>query len=326
MFRVLTSNQLRMNCLNLISTDPFFNLAAEEYLFMNRTEDFLILSINDPSVIIGKHQIAHREADTRFVTENKIPVIRRISGGGTVYHDHGNVNFCFILNSTGGAQVDFRKYTQPVIEFLGSLKINAVLEGKNDLKVDGLKISGNAEHIYRERVLHHGTLLFDADLERLRRSLRKDTSGYVTRAIASNPSHVANIIERTTGIKDACEFKGKMLGYFLGSEGNKKLILTAGELKHIETLAETRYRTWEWNYAYGPEYTLNNSFKTGNCNYTCRIQVREGIIREFELEGSGPLAQNGINFSGTRHMPEDMLRAFHQKKINISEEDIFKFF
>lgn len=326
MFCVLTLDQLRMNCLNLISADPFFNLAAEEYLFRNRKEDFLILSINDPSVIIGKHQVAHRESDTRFVTENNIPVIRRISGGGTVYHDHGNVNFCFILNSTGGTQVDFRKYSQPVIEFLGSLRINAVLEGKNDLKVDGLKISGNAEHIYRERVLHHGTLLFDTDLQRLRRSLRKDTSGYVTRAIASNPSHVTNIKERTSGIRDACEFREIMLGYFLGSEGNIKTDLTNSEEKLIETLAETRYRTWEWNYAYGPEYALNNSFEIGNCNYTCNISVQDGIIREFELEGSGPLAQTGINLSGTRHMPEDLLRAFHQKKINISGEDIFKFF
>ncbi|HQM70984.1 MAG TPA: lipoate--protein ligase, partial [Bacteroidales bacterium] len=312
-----------MLCHNLPSTDPFFNLAAEEYLFRNRTEDFLILSINDPSVIIGKHQVAHRESDTRFVTQGNIPVIRRISGGGTVYHDHGNVNFCFILNSTGGTQVDFRKYTQPVIEFLGSLKIKAVLEGKNDLKADGLKISGNAEHIYGKRVLHHGTLLFDADLERLRRSLRKDTSGYVTKAIASNPSHVTNIKGRTFGIGDAREFKEKMLEYFLGAEGNTKAHLTTVEEKLINSLADTRYHTWEWNYGYGPEYVLNNSFEIGNCNYTCNISVKGGIIREFELEGSGPLAQNGINFSGTRHMPEDLLRAFHQKKINISGEDIF---
>ncbi len=156
-----------MHCLKLISTDPFFNLAVEEYLLRNRTEDFLVLGINDPSVIIGKHQVAHREADTKFVMENNIPVIRRISGGGTVYHDFGNVNFSFILNSARGTQVDFRKYTLPVIEFLASLKVNAELEGKNDLKVNGLKISGNAEHVYRERVLHHGTLLFNADLGKL---------------------------------------------------------------------------------------------------------------------------------------------------------------
>src|SRR5512137_1221492 len=125
------------------SHDPFFNLAAEEYLLHDRKEDFFILSVNDPSVIIGKHQVTHREVNTRFTTSRKIPVIRRISGGGAVYHDRGNLNFAFIRQSEHGKQVDFRYYTQPVIDFLGSLGVAAVFGGKNDLTVDGLKISGN---------------------------------------------------------------------------------------------------------------------------------------------------------------------------------------
>ncbi|MCU0462082.1 MAG: lipoate--protein ligase family protein, partial [Bacteroidales bacterium] len=182
-----------MLCLHLTSTDPCFNLAVDEYLLKNRKEDFFILSVNTPSVIIGKHQVAHREADTAFVTENNIPVIRRISGGGAVFHDEGNLNFTFILQSKQGSQVDFRKYTLPVIEFLSSHGIDAKFEGKNDLKVDGLKISGNAEHVFRQRILHHGTLLFDSRLDLLGKALRKDTSSYTTRAVASNPSSVVNL-------------------------------------------------------------------------------------------------------------------------------------
>ena len=136
-----------MLCLNLKSTDPFFNLALEEILLKNRKEEYLILGINDPCVVIGKHQVPHREVNTRFVTENNIPVIRRISGGGTVFHDSGNLNFSFIMQSEAGKQVDFRKYTLPVISFLSTLGVDAKFEGKNDLKVDGLKISGNAEHV-----------------------------------------------------------------------------------------------------------------------------------------------------------------------------------
>lgn len=315
-----------MYCLKLSSTDPFYNLAVEEYLLRNRTEDFLVLGINDPSVIIGKHQVAHREADTQYTTENDIPVIRRISGGGTVYHDYGNVNFSFILNSTGGKQVDFRKYTLPVIEFLASLKIKAELEGKNDLKVDGLKISGNAEHVYRERVLHHGTLLFDADLGKLKRSLRKDTSEYLTRAVSSNPSHVTNLKGIVAGISDAEEFMRIMLDYFLGRAGNSMFILTPDEEMIIGSLAGSKYRTWEWNYGYGPEYVLNKNFETGNCNYTCRISVTGGIIRECEITGSGPLSEVGKKIPGARHMPEDMLRIFNQEKIDMPPQDIFKFF
>jgi lipoate-protein ligase A len=315
-----------MNCLKLISTDPFFNLAAEEYLLKNTVEDFLILGINDPSVIIGKHQVAHRETDTQFVTENNIPVIRRISGGGTVYHDKGNVNFSFIVSTTRGMQVDFRKYTLPVIGFLASEGINASLEGKNDLRVDDLKISGNAEHVYRERVLHHGTLLFEADLARLRQSLRKDTSGYVTRAVASNPSHVTNLKARATGIRDAEEFRERMFEYFLGMKGNPSFNLTPAEENMIGSLADSRYRTWEWNYAYGPEYIYSNRFEINKNNYTCRISVRDGIIRECEIEGSEEIAEAAKRLIGCRHMPEEMLRIIHQEKIEMSEPDIFKFF
>ena len=159
------------------------------------------MAINDPSVIIGKHQAAHREVNTKFVTENKIPVIRRISGGGTVFHDQGNLNFTFIRQSEEGKQVDFRKYTRPVIDFLVSLGIDAKFEGKNDIKVDGLKISGNAEHVHRNRVLHHGTLLFSSSIDMLRNSIRTDKSCYTTRAVGSNPSSVMNLSEKLIDIQ-----------------------------------------------------------------------------------------------------------------------------
>src|SRR5512133_305155 len=185
-----------MFCINLDTNDPFFNLAIEEFLLKTSKEEYFILGVNNPSVIIGKHQSGHREINTKFVNENKIPVIRRISGGGTVFHDAGNLNFSFISNSESGKQVDFRKYTQPVIDFLSSMGVKARFEGKNDLKVEGFKISGNAEHIHGNRVLHHGTLLFNTSLDMLRNSIRKDTSCYSSRAVASNPATVINLIGR----------------------------------------------------------------------------------------------------------------------------------
>ena len=291
-----------MFCLNLTSTDPFFNIAVDEYLLKNRKEDFLVLSVNTPSVIIGKHQVAHREADTLFVEENNIPVIRRISGGGAVFHDEGNLNFSFILQSKQGSQVDFRKYTLPVIEFLSTLGVDAKFEGKNDLKVGGLKISGNAEHVYRQRVLHHGTLLFDSNLDMLRNSLRKDTSYYSTRAVSSNPSSVINLKEKIPGM-NMNEFTSSMFQFFLEKEvGNSVTQLTAQEESEVKSLAESKYKTWEWNYAYGPEYQLNKKFDLSGMQHKCSIHVKDGVINECRIEGSEIMATIAEKLIGCRHM------------------------
>ncbi len=305
----------KMLCLNLTSTDPYFNIAVDEYLLKNRKEDFLVLSVNTPSVIIGKHQVAHREADTLFIEENNIPVIRRISGGGAVFHDEGNLNFSFILQSKQGSQVDFRKYTLPVIEFLSTLGVDAKFEGKNDLRVDGLKISGNAEHVYRQRVLHHGTLLFDSKLDLLHKSLRKDTSYYSTRAVSSNPSSVINLKEKIPGM-NMNEFTSSMLQFFLGKKvGNSVTQLTAQEESEVKSLAESKYKTWEWNYAYGPEYRLNKIFEFSGIQHKCSLLVKDGVINECKIEGSEIVAPIAEKLTGCRHMVADTKEIFKTGKI-----------
>src|SRR5664280_2746479 len=238
-----------MFCINLDTTDPFFNLAIEEFLLKNSKEEYLILVVNNPSVIIGKHQSGHREVNTKFVYENHIPVIRRISGGGTVFHDNGNLNFSFIRQSESGKQVDFRKYTQPVIDFLKSMGVEARFEGKNDLKVDGFKISGNAEHIHGNRVLHHGTLLFSTSLEMLRNSLRKDTSCYTSKAVVSNQSSVINLSEKLTCFRNIDEFRSEMMNFFLKNfSENCPYTLTKAEIKQAHYLADSKFRTWAVSY------------------------------------------------------------------------------
>ena len=289
-------------------------------------EDFLILSVNTPSVIIGKHQVAHREAETACVTENKIPVIRRISGGGAVYHDEGNLNFSFILQSTHGHQVDFRKYTLPVIRFLSSLGVNAKFEGKNDLKINGLKISGNAEHVYRQRILHHGTLLFDSRLEMLKKSLRKDASAYLTRAVSSNPSHVMNIKDIIPGMS-MDEFVSSMLDFFLRQgTGNSMIDLTTEEIPAIGSLAESKFRTWEWNYAYGPEYQLQKEFDLLGKKHKCSLFVKNGIINECQIEGTDLMSEVAKKLIGRRHMVEDINEVFKNEQLNSGSSDIYKFF
>jgi lipoate-protein ligase A len=308
-------------------TDPFFNLAIEELLLKNSKEEYLILGINKPSVIIGKHQSAHKEVNTKFVIENNIPVIRRISGGGTVFHDKGNLNFTFIRQSEAGSQVDFRKYTLPVIEFLLSLGVEAKFEGKNDIKMGGLKISGNAEHIHRNRVLHHGTLLFCTSLYVLGNSLRKDTSCYTSRAVESNPSSVMNLNEKLNNFRDIYEFRSEMMNYFLKNMSNAAIYkLSPSEIEEAESLAATKYKTWEWNFAYGPEYTFNNSFQINGKKHSCRLFIKNGIIMKCTIEGSDQLMMVAKKITGCRHMVPDILKIFEEENIILSDDVIYKFF
>lgn len=311
----------------LESNDPCFNLAVEEVLLTNSKEEYVILGINMPSVIIGKHQSAHKEVNTKFVRENNIPLVRRISGGGTVFHDMGNLNFTFIRQSEEGKQVDFRKYTQPVINFLSSLGIEAKFEDKNDLKVHGFKISGNAEHIHRNRVLHHGTILFNTSLDMLRNVLREDTSCYTTRAVDSNPSSVMNLNEILKSIHDIYAFRSEMMDYFLNYLPDMLTYeLSQSEKEEAEWLAATKYKTWEWNYAYGPEYTFNNTFRINGQDVSCHIFVRNGIIQEYEITGSDELARFSQKMIGCRHMVADLIENFRGDNILITDEEAYNFF
>lgn len=316
-----------MFCISLESQDPFFNLALEEILLKNSTRDFLILGINDPCVVIGKHQVPHREADTRFIAESGMPVIRRISGGGAVFHDTGNLNFSFIVQSEEGRQVDFRKYTLPVINFLATLGLDVKLEGKSDLRLDGFKISGNAEHVHGKRVLHHGTLLFESSLYKLRNSLRNDYTGYSSRAVASNPTHVMNLKEKVNSMGSVRQLRDDFLEWSLKNLPGAELCTPGAEETILaESLAVSKYRTWEWNYAYGPEYHFRNSFYLNSVYLSCSLFVKDGIIWECKIVGNDGMASICKNLIGIRHMPENILEVLKNNGVPINDEEVFSFF
>jgi lipoate-protein ligase A len=252
-------------------------------------------------------------------------VVRRITGGGTVFHDTGNLNFTFIRQCQPGKQVDFRRFTQPVIEFLSFQGVEVKFEGKNDLKINGLKISGNAEHVYHNRVIHHGTLLFSASLEMMRSSLRKDTSCYNTRAVESNPSPVSNLNEFLPEISDVFEFREVMMNYFLDTEPcAEKIEIGEAEMDKIGLLADSKYRSWEWTWAYGPEYQFNKQFDFHGNSVLCKLKVKDGIILECILEGHIGLAGIAKKLVGCRHMVNDMKNVFNKE--NVTDLDIFCFF
>ena len=274
-----------MLCIHLKNTDPYFCLAAEEYLLKNFSEDIFMLWQSKNAVVVGKHQNVAAEINHRFVHENNIAVCRRISGGGTVFHDAGNVNFTFIKNVKSPAEISFKVFTAPVVEALAKLGIEATTSGRNDLLINGLKISGNAEHVYKNRVLHHGTLLFNSDLENLGQAIKVTPGKYEGKAVQSNRSPVANISQFLKTPMTTSEFIQFLLGVQLENRENSLYNLNENDIQTIEKHSSEKFRTWEWNFGYSPKYIFSNHVEIEGKSLSIRLVVEKGIIVEAEIGG-----------------------------------------
>lgn len=275
-----------MLCIRNDIKDPYYNLAAEEYLLKESNHEFLMLYINDPSIIIGKHQNTYAEINLDFVKNNNIRIARRISGGGTVWHDHGNLNFSFIVTGSEGDLVNFRKYASPILDVLLQIGLHAAFKGKNSITINDLKVSGNAEHIYKNRVLHHGTLLFNSDLSSLREALRINPLNYHDRAVKSIRSQTANISDfliKNMGIR---EFSDEILKYIMLLHPDSEIYtLTSSEHQAIQQLAKNKYSTWEWNFGYSPDYIFERKVEISGHEIGIYFQVKKGFITEIKLSG-----------------------------------------
>jgi lipoate---protein ligase len=308
-----------MLCILSENDDPYFNLAAEEYLLRDRTEDFFRLWISKPAVIAGKHQNTLAEISPRFVHDHGILVARRLSGGGTVYHDRGNLNFTFISNEEPGKLVDFARYATTVVSFLEKNGIQAVFGGKNDILTGGYKISGNAGHVYKNRVLHHGTLLFDANLENLRSALSSNTVRYSSRAVPSNRARVVNIADLLGHYVSIEEFSCRLFDFILDRYEGKNCSLSPEAIEKIRQLAVTKYAEWDWIYGYSPEYRFDNEFSLDGRGIKISFTVQKGIISTFEMRSDRfpPLVCSGIaqRLTGCRHSWSAFLTVLQQLKL-----------
>jgi len=297
-----------MLIINQSVNNPYFNIASEEYLLKNFSEDIFILYSNSPSIIVGKHQNTMAEINHRFVSQKHIPVIRRLSGGGTVYHDLGNVNYSFITNGSEGNLVDFKKHTQPVIDVLKSLGVDARIGGKNDIRVGDKKISGNAEHIYKNRVLHHGTLLFNANLDELNESIKVNLEAYTDRAVKSIRSQVANITEYLNRDISIEKFKEMLIAHIKTLFPNAiDYQLTPSDIDSINELIATKFSTWEWNYGYSPTYILNRQISINNKFWDIEINVEKGIIVKVTIKSNSSISKS------IEELEELMIGCIHEK-------------
>lgn len=267
-------------------TNPYFNLAAEEYVLKAFSEDIFMLWRNEPSIIIGKHQNSLAEINLDFVKKNNIPVVRRISGGGTVFHDLGNLNFTFIRNGEDEKLVNFRQFTDPIIEVLQSLGLDARFEGRNDITVNGRKVSGNAEHVYKKRVLHHGTLLFSSQLTDLSDALIVSPAKFKDKAVKSVRSRVTNISEHLTMPMNVLEFKTLIQEHVARKYEDVELKeFSDDDVIAINQLVAEKYNTWDWNFGYSPQYTFRKMIKADGGSLEFLLDVQNGIIRQAKIYG-----------------------------------------
>jgi lipoate-protein ligase A len=274
-------------CLIPEETDPWFCLAAEEQLLKNHREDMVMIWQCHNTVVVGKHQNLMAEINYSYVRENGNRLARRISGGGTVFHDAGNVNFSFLKSIESPQEVSFSNFTEPIIKALAGLGIEAGTSGRNDLLAGGKKISGNAEHIFKNRVLHHGTLLFDADLTRLGEAIRAPLGMYQSKAVASNRSPVINISELLSQPMTTDGFIRYLAAHLKKVyPGMSDYQLTTLEKENIWQLVKQKFSSMDWIFGYSPVYRFNRTVFPDNKMLNIELEVEKGIIKKAGLSGS----------------------------------------
>jgi lipoate---protein ligase len=314
-------------------TDPRINLAIEEYALKNLdiNETYLLFYINEPSIIIGKNQNTIEEINTEYVEKNGIHVVRRLSGGGAVYHDLGNLNFSFITKDDGESFHNFRKFTEPVVNALRKLGVSAELSGRNDLMAEGRKISGNAQFSTRGRMFSHGTLLFDSEIESVVSALNVKKDKIESKGIKSIRSRVANISEFLSEKVTIEEFRSLLLkNIFEGQDDIPEYVLTEEDWKKIHQLSKERYQNWDWNYGKSPKFNLQHSHRFPVGQIDVRFEVNKGIIENCKIYGDffgvGDVAEIEEKLTGIKYEKSQIASALEEVDIkhyfgNVSKED-----
>lgn len=298
------------------SFDAAFNLALEQYIFerLDPDEEYCMLWRNRAAVIVGKHQNTFAEVDSAYASEHGVQVVRRLSGGGAVYHDMGNVNFTFIAKDGGDGSFDFATFCRPVLSLLQELGARPELSGRNDMTVGGRKFSGNAQYMRRGRVMHHGTLMFDSDLEEVTRLLRVAPDKLTSKAIASVRSRVTNLKPHLRGVETTEQFMESLREFLFREYGLRPLGLGEIDWGEVTELADERYRTWEWNYGESPAFSAVKERRVEGCGRVeIHLNAKNGVISDLafygDYFGNGESAELAALFKGVRLEPEQVSAA-----------------
>ncbi|HWQ78856.1 MAG TPA: lipoate--protein ligase, partial [Anaerovoracaceae bacterium] len=272
-----------------IKTDwsiPYYNMAFEEYLMTKMPEDdYVFFYIHEPSIIIGKHQNTIEEINKEYVDENQIHVARRLSGGGAVYHDEGNLNFSFVMRSGADDVNNFAKFTAPIIKALERMGVQAELSGRNDILIDGKKFSGNAQFSKHNTILHHGTLLFDSKMENLSNALKVKDLKIESKGVKSVRSRVTNIKDYLQQDISISEFKEYLIRYLAETYGLEEYVLREEDIATVKEAVEKKFSTWDWNWGKSPAFDVQKVDKFQCGIIDARLQVKDGLITSCKFYG-----------------------------------------
>ena len=295
---------MSLRYLDLTTTDPDHNLAVEQYVFdhLPKEHTYLMLWQNDNAIIIGKHQNTLAEINEGYVQEKGIRVVRRLSGGGAVYHDMGNLNYTLITDDDGAAQMDFRRFCLPVVRALEKVGVTAELNGRNDMTIDGKKFSGNAQYRRGGRVMHHGTILFDSDPTMLAGALQVDKEKIEAKGVKSVRSRVTNVRPYLPTDMTLPQFRQVLLESILQEMPGTAYSLTVEDLAAIEAIRAERYGTWQWNYGQSPACDFIKRRRFEGCGTVeAYINLKHGIIEAITFRGDFFSSQDpsGLPLVGT---------------------------
>ena len=268
-------------------TDPTINLAMEEYVLKHLPSDdsYFLFYVNDPSIIVGKNQNTIEEVNKQYVDEQHIHVVRRISGGGAVYHDKGNLNFSFVTNDDGNSFHNFKKFTDPIVQALQSMGVDAEMTGRNDIQVGSAKISGNAMVKVKDRMFSHGTLMLNSNLEEVKNALKVNPKKIQSKGVKSVRKRVANIEEFLDEPITIDQFKQIILRTLFGEHEVEEYCLTEEDWNNIKQLSNEKYRTWDWNYGKNPKYNFERDEKFEKGFIQIKFDVKKGKIEHAKIFG-----------------------------------------
>lgn len=267
------------------SQNPYYNLAFEEVVLRRRrTGNYLLLWQNDNTIVIGQNQNAEAEINRSFVETHGIHVVRRMTGGGAVYHDLGNLNYSFITDSGLADHLTMEMFTAPVVAALKNLGLRAEASGRNDILVEGRKVSGTAQRLMDGRILYHGTLLFDSNPDMVSGALNVDPSKFQSKSSKSVRSRIGNIRSFLPVDMNLPSF-WEYLKTTLAGNGFQQEALTQSELQEVEELCRTKYSTWEWNFGRSPKYDMINRQRFEGGSLETGLQVEHGYITGISFFG-----------------------------------------